>query len=1086
VIVDELAVAVVADDSKLPGSVRAAFRGADSTFTSAGRDAAQRFDGGFRAGTKLDSPLRDARARFVAQARQSGDDAGEGFGDGFQGASESANRPVLSGMRSLGAKAAGVLGAAIVAAGIGTAVTGAITDSLDLQAGQARLQAQLGATAEQAGRLGKIAGDLYKGNFGSSVADVNEGLRATLQSGILQPGAADSALEGITSKVLSLRDTFDQDLTGSVRAAGQLVRTGLARDAGDALDLITRGFQTGAGSSDDFLETLTEYPTQFRKLGLSGAQAVGLLSQGMRAGARDSDIVADAIKEFSIRAIDGSTLTAQGFKALGLSAKTMGTAIGRGGDIANEALDVTLDRLRGIKDPVKQSQAAVALFGTQAEDLGAALFALDPSNAVQTLGKVGGAADEMTRTLGGTASSNLESFKRQVSSTFTQVIGGQLLPGLTSVSKYLATGFGPALETARGALRNAFRPGGAGENGASAGPLATLLAQVQGFGAQVGPALGAAGQTLAQFGAALLPTLQGIGREILGVVGPALADFGALISGEIVPAFQAFLPAITPVAKFLLEVIGGAVVGALKGAVTAIKGAMTLIAGILNVFAALFTGDWSRLWKGLKQILSGVLQTLLGAVQVFLNVGLLRAFKLGLTLLKGIFTGGLRAITGLWSSALDGLGGLARSGLRAIGNLIVGAVRGYIGLWRGGLTTLRNVVAGLLTRYVDLWRSVPGRIIGLFRTAGGALVSAGRDMVQGLLNGAGQLLPKIGQFFLDKLPGWIRGPFEKALGISSPSRVFARYGLNITQGLARGLDAGGKTAQDAVTRLAGGVQARWEAAQQRLTDVLGERVGFLRQIRDAAVSATDITNVEAPTPTGLVKGLRQQLAEVTAFRKNMRRLIGEGLNATTLRQLADAGVERGGAAARALIQDGGRTIAEVNRLQARIGRQATLLGQVTSGRLFEAGVAAARGLVRGLSSQRRALLAAADDMGKKIAAAVRKALGIRSPSTVMRDVADNITGTLADRLEAGAPRVTLAAGRVAAATFIEPDLSHLAALATSQARATLTTAGAAPGRPAREAHYNIDARGMDRSELLATVRAKESLDEILYGQEAVI
>jgi hypothetical protein len=51
-----------------------------------------------------------------------------------------------------------------------------------------------------------------------------------------------------------------------------------------------------------------------------------------------------------------------------------------------------LDRLRAIKDPVKQSQAAVQLFGTQAEDLGKALYALDPSKAAAGMNKVAGAA----------------------------------------------------------------------------------------------------------------------------------------------------------------------------------------------------------------------------------------------------------------------------------------------------------------------------------------------------------------------------------------------------------------------------------------------------------------------------------------------------------------------------------------------------------------------------------------------------------------------------------------------------------------------------------------------------------------------
>ncbi len=37
------------------------------------------------------------------------------------------------------------------------------------------------------------------------------------------------------------------------------------------------------------------------------------------------------------------------------------------------------------------------------------------------------------------------------------------------------------------------------------------------------------------------------------------------------------------------------------------------------------------------------------------------------------------------------------------------------------------------------------------------------------------------------MPSWIVGPFKKALGINSPSTVFAGYGVNVVEGLANGI-----------------------------------------------------------------------------------------------------------------------------------------------------------------------------------------------------------------------------------------------------------------------------------------------------------
>jgi len=67
------------------------------------------------------------------------------------------------------------------------------------------------------------------------------------------------------------------------------------------------------------------------------------------------------------------------------------------------------------------------------------------------------------------------------------------------------------------------------------------------------------------------------------------------------------------------------------------------------------------------------------------------------------------------------------------------------------------------------------------------LFSIGKNVIQGFLDGAGSLFRNIGKFFIDLLPGWIVGPFKWALGIKSPSKVFAGFGDNIGQGLINGM-----------------------------------------------------------------------------------------------------------------------------------------------------------------------------------------------------------------------------------------------------------------------------------------------------------
>jgi phage-related minor tail protein len=405
-------------------------------------------DSGKKTGNRFTAALKKALGKTKTDSEDTGEDAGERYGVGFSRALPGVGGRVSAMFKTGLGTAAAVLSGAAAAAGFSASFSAA----LEQGAGNAKLTGQLGLTDAQSKQAGKVAGSLFTASYGESLGEVNDAIKAVVQNTGTTLGSLD--LEPVTAKVLDLASTFDQDLGGVTRAVGQLIRTGLAKDATEALDIITVGFQKGADKSEDFLDTLNEYGTQFRKIGIDGATATGLISQGLRAGARDGDIVADSIKEFSIRAIDGSKTTSDGFKLIGLSAETMASQIAKGGKPAADGLQLTLDKLRGIKDPIKQSQAAVALFGTQAEDLGKALFALDPSTAVQGLGQVAGAADRLDKTVGTTPQAVLTGFFRTLKQGAVDSVGSAISAFQTG--ERTSKGFVGALERVGQGARGLF------------------------------------------------------------------------------------------------------------------------------------------------------------------------------------------------------------------------------------------------------------------------------------------------------------------------------------------------------------------------------------------------------------------------------------------------------------------------------------------------------------------------------------------------------------------------------------------------------------------------------------------------------
>lgn len=92
-----------------------------------------------------------------------------------------------------------------------------------------------------------------------------------------------------------------------------------------------------------------------------------------------------------------------------------------------------------------------------------------------------------------------------------------------------------------------------------------------------------------------------------------------------------------------------------------------------------------------------------------------------------------------------------------------------------------------------------------FLQMGAALVSG---LVQGIRNGitaAGEAVAGMAQAVKDKFTSW--------LGISSPSRIFAEYGLNMAQGAALGIQNGQEAAAGASAALAAATARGWQAPE---------------------------------------------------------------------------------------------------------------------------------------------------------------------------------------------------------------------------------------------------------------------------------
>ncbi|MCY0930781.1 phage tail tape measure protein [Streptomyces sp. H27-H1] len=659
-----------------------------------------------------------------------------------------------------------------IGAGVGAALAVGITGALDVGAANAKLAAQLALGPAQAADMAKVSASVYQNAWGDSTETVNMAIKGVYQN-IGDVSNAKGGLEGITTKALALAETFDQDLTMSTAAVGQLLRTGLAKDADEAFDIITAGLQSSADKSGDYLETLNEYSTQWRRIGLDAGTATGLLSQGLKAGARDADQVADALGQFGERALAGGKPVEEAFKAIGLNATTMAKMIGAGGDQAEKALQMTMDKMRGTKDEQVKLNTAAALFGDPGNVLGAALFALDPASAAAASGmdKASGAADRMVDTVGGSAASQLETFKRKAIGELTEV-GGVVVSWAMkhqTVVKPLVMTFLALAATVlvvKGAMMvySAVSAVVAGAHAIISASCWTVIGNwlrmnLIGIGVYARIA-GAAVVSAATTGAAWVGSaLTSIGTWVLAVM-----RAGAVAIGQFVMmAARAVVWAAVMAAQWLIAMgpIGWIILGVIALA--------ALIYTYWDQIKAYTVAAWGAVWGGIKwaadQIWNFFVTWMLGGI----------IWQHWAEIQQGATT--------TWNAIIGWLSGVPGMIYQAFLNFTP------IGLMIKHWAAIKNGAVAGGTAVVNWMHGLPGMIASAIGDLGGLLFGHGHDVVYGLWRG----IQSMGGWLRSTLMGWARnlipGPIAKALGIASPSKVMAELGQWIPAGVVVGIEA---------------------------------------------------------------------------------------------------------------------------------------------------------------------------------------------------------------------------------------------------------------------------------------------------------
>lgn len=714
--------------------------------------------------------------QIAAAADRAGERAGDSLGDGLaEGAADGADR-ASSGMGT----ALKGFAAAAIGAGIGAALMAGVGEAMDRQKIAGKLQAQLGTSGAVAKEYGAVAGQLYSGAIVDSVADGAEILKGIAQQGLLPPEATQGQIKSMATQVADTASVMGEDVGKVSRAVGVMLKSGIAKNAEEAMDVLVKGTQSGTNSAEDLLDAFSEYPTQFRDLGLDAQTAMGLMQQGLQGGARDADTVADALKEFAIRSKDMSKTSVEAFASIGLNGDQMAKVFTKGGPEASKALGTVLERIKAIKDPAERNATAVALFGTKAEDLQAALFKLNPATAVKALGDVKGATDSAGDAMRDNAATKFEQFKRGAIDKVVGVLGTYMVPALETAADWLGEkGLGGAFRASVGWISEHSTALSIAAGVITVLMLPTLVALgltavttttavVTGWAAQT-----AAGATAAARFVVLNATMlagwvaQGVsaGATALRVVGAwVLMGTQSLIQGARMAA--AWLLAMGPIALVIAAVVG----------------IVALIVANWDTIVSATKAAWDWVWGKLKGIGNAILQFFLNWTLVGLIIKHWDSIK----------SGTLR----VWNATVAWVKGIPGRIVDFFLNwTLVGLIIKHWDSIKSG--TVRK--AGEMLSWV---RGLPRTIAGYFGDFGSMLYSKGKDLITGLWSG----IKSMGSWLKSTLMSWaknlIPGPIAKALGIHSPSRLMRdEIGKFIPAGIVEGIKAGSPAVDRTMRRL---------------------------------------------------------------------------------------------------------------------------------------------------------------------------------------------------------------------------------------------------------------------------------------------
>lgn len=334
----------------------------------------------------------------------------------------------------------------------------------------------------------------------------------------------------------------------------------------------------------------------------------------------------------------------------------------------------------------------------------------------------------------------------------------------------------------------------------------------------------------------------------------------AIVQLVIRTVFSAILALITKIwssissaTKKAWEAVKSAVTAAVNAVKSVVTSVLNAISGFVTPWLNRILSGWTTIWNSIKSVVTSVLNAIIGFISPWLS-RVLSGWTTIWNSVKSVTSSALNAVKSTVSSVLNSVISVVTSILARVTAAFTSAWNTAKSLTIAAFNSIKSSVGESINSLVDKVRSIKDRIKGALSGASTFLLSAGRDIIRGLINGVESMLGSLTSKLngITRLIPKLKGPPKK------DKILLEKNGELIMRGLIVGIESMVSPLSKVLGSIGSGIPGSVGTSQVRASAVLPSAA--------ANAQAGSIADAEL---AGVLESL---LSEVTDLHRDVKRM----------------------------------------------------------------------------------------------------------------------------------------------------------------------------------------------------------------------